>query len=286
MQLGGNVFQQLAPIPTSIPSACLHTDPAGETVDRRRFPNLELRETVYARGLRLPRHSHSLAYLSYVIEGRYVESRGGSSELCGTGTVRFLPAGEIHSNVYDDGARCLLVGLQSGIVERLREHARILDAPGQVASPKAEWLAKRLYSEFRQRDSAASIAIEGLVLEILAEGVRSTEGQSRNAPRWLHRAKDMINSQFLDVPSLTDIAREAGVHPVHLSREFRRYFDCTVGDYMRKLRVDHASHLLANTRTALADIANICGFADQSHFSSTFKKAVGVTPARFREMHS
>ena len=286
MQLGGNVLStispsQLAPIHT----ACACIDTAGDVIERRRLPNLELRESVYPRGLRLSRHSHSHAYLSYVIEGQYTESYNGSSAIAPAGTLRFLPAGEPHSNVYDDGARCLLVQLQAGAVEHLREHSRVLEDPGQVTSPKAEWLARRLYTEFRQRDSAASIAIEGIILEIMAEGVRCGEGRSRHAPKWLQRAKDMINSKFLDVPSLTDIATEAGVHPVHLSREFRRYFDCTVGDYMRKLRVDHASHLLANTRTPLADIANVCGFADQSHFSSTFKRTVGVTPARFREMH-
>ena len=55
-------------------------------------------------------------------------------------------------------------------------------------------------------------------------------------PEVVVRAKDMIQAKFLDVPSLTDIANASGVHPVHLSREFRRYFDCTVGEYMRKLR--------------------------------------------------
>ena len=43
---------------------------------------------------------------------------------------------------------------------------------------------------------------------------------------------------------------------------------------------------LASTNTPLAEIANVCGFADQSHFSSTFKRTVGLTPARYREMHS
>ncbi len=92
-------------------------------------------------------------------------------------------------------------------------------------------------------------------------------------------------SRFLEVPSLAEIAHAAGVHPVHLSREFRRYFDVTVGEYMRKLRTDHAAHLLAASAMPLAEIADVCGFADQSHFSSTFKRTVGMTPARFREMH-
>jgi AraC family transcriptional regulator len=282
MQVGGNVVTDINPFV----KACACTEPAGEILSRRRLPNLELRESAYSRGLILGRHSHAHAYLSFVIDGHYTETYQSNSAICGNGTLRFLPAGEVHSNAYDDGARCLLVQLPPSILDHLHDHSAILDYPGQIAGGKAEWLGRRLYTEFRQRDSAAPIAIEGIVLEILAERMRFGETAARSVPKWLQRAKDMIHAHFLDVPSLTDIARSAGVHPVHLSREFRRYFDCTVGDYMRKLRIDHASHLLVNSGTPLAEIANVCGFADQSHFSSTFKKTVGMTPARFRDMHN
>ena len=281
MQLGGTVLFERAPVF----NVCNCSDTAGQVTERRDLLNLKLRETVYPRGLSLSRHMHSSAYLSFVIEGHYTEHYQGHSAVCGEGSLRFLPAEEIHSNVYDEGARCLLVELQPDTLERLREHTHVLDRPGDISSPQATMLARRLYGEFRQRDNAAPIAIEGLVLEILAESVRGSGPSARNAPKWLLRARDMINARFLDVPSLTDIAAAAGVHPVHLSREFRRYFEITVGEYMRKLRVDHASQLLASTNTPLAEIADVCGFADQSHFSSTFKRTVGMTPARFRELH-
>ncbi len=264
---------------------CPCSETAGHVTGRRDLLNFELRETVYSRGLNLGLHRHASAYLSYVIEGSYTESYQGSSAVCGAGSVRFLPAHEVHANHYDEGARCLLVELEPHALARLREHGQVLESPGEIGGSQASMLARRLYSEFRQRDDAASIAIEGLVLEILAEGLRSAGAPSRNPPRWLMRARDMIDARFLEVPSLTDIAKASGVHPVHLSREFRRYFDVTVGEYMRKLRIEHASRLLAGGETPLAEIADVCGFADQSHFSSTFKRTVGLTPARFREMH-
>lgn len=279
---GGIVLSEIAS--NTKPCAC--TETAGEIVEHRRLAGLELYESVYARGLMLGRHHHAHAYLSYVMDGHYTETYQGSSAECGAGSIRFLPAGEIHSNAYADGARCLLVKLPAETLDHVRNHARIIERPGRIGGPKAEWLARRLQSEFRQRDTAASLAIEGIVLEILAEGVREAMNGSRSAPRWLQRAKELIQENFLAVPSLGELAGEVGVHPVHLSREFRRYFDCTVGEYMRKLRVNHAEHLLARTATPLVEIASVCGFADQSHFSSTFKRAVGVTPARFREMHS
>ncbi len=41
----------------------------------------------------------------------------------------------------------------------------------------------------------------------------------------------------------------AGVHPVHLSREFRKHYRMTIGDYIRKRRIEHASELLSNSGT-------------------------------------
>lgn len=282
LQLGGTVLFETSPIFKS----SLVADTAGEVIERRELANVRLRESIYPRGLRLERHSHANSFLSFVVEGHYTETYQGGTAVCVPGALRFLPAGEVHSNAYEDGARCLLVELQASTLERLREYAHVLENPGEIVSERSAMLTRRLYAEFRQHDTAAALAIEGLVLELLAESVRSAAGATRRAPRWLLRARDLIQARFLEVPSLAEIARECGVHPVHLSREFRRYFDSTVGEYMRKLRIEHASHLLAATPTPLAEIANVCGFADQSHFSSTFKRVVGLTPARFRETHS
>ncbi len=76
----------------------------------------------------------------------------------------------------------------------------------------------------------------------------------------------------------------AGVHRVHLSREFRRHFSITVGEFLRRKRVEHACHLVSKTNEPLADVAMTCGFSDQSHFSATFRRQVGLTPGRFRQM--
>ena len=110
-----------------------------------------------------------------------------------------------------------------------------------------------------------------------------TDGGSK-APRWLRVAREYAEANFLRTVSLAEIASAAGVHRVHLAREFRRYYATTVGEFLRRKRVEHACHLLCSTEDPLADIAVACGFSDQSHFGTTFRKQVGLTPSRFREM--
>jgi AraC family transcriptional regulator len=69
---------------------------------------------------------------------------------------------------------------------------------------------------------------------------------------------------------------------VTLARTFRRTFGCTVGEYLRRLRIERAAEQLVSGDLPLAEIALAAGFADQSHFSNVFRRRTGVSPSAFR----
>jgi AraC family transcriptional regulator len=157
--------------------------------------------------------------------------------------------------------------------------------PAEINGLTATWLANRLYAEFARQDAASDMAIEGLVLEILAELSRSEAAEmSLQAPHWLKHATEIVESRFLERLTLAEIAAQVGVHYVHLSRQFHKYNHCTIGDLIRRRRVQYASHLLAHSRTPLAEIALACGFSDQSHLSFLFKRYMGLSPSKFRRL--
>jgi AraC family transcriptional regulator len=181
--------------------------------------------------------------------------------------------------------RCLHVSTAAAALHGLDRQSIVPRNPAQINGVAATWLANRLYSEFSRDDRASAIAIEGLVLEILAEFARSqVKSGSMLVPRWLRQATDIVESRFLERLSLANIAAEVGVHYVHLSRQFHKYNRCTIGELIRRRRVQHASHLLAHSQTPLAEIALICGFSDQSHLSFLFKRYMGVSPSKFRAL--
>jgi AraC family transcriptional regulator len=72
------------------------------------------------------------------------------------------------------------------------------------------------------------------------------------------------------------------VHPVHLARTFRRYYHCSPGEYVRRLRLESATRELCASDASLIEIALAAGYCDQSHFSKSFKRHTGMSPARFR----
>jgi AraC family transcriptional regulator len=260
---------------------------SGTAMAMRKLPGFRVIETKYGSGLELPRHYHENAFLSYVVEGPYSESYGGSaSVMCQPGTLRYLPPGQKHSNVFRTGAVCLLVEIEPAALERVAAHTKTLERPGEIQSIVSSWLAQRLYHEFRNGDPIALLSLEGILLEILAEGARHAGGSGpvRMVPLWLRTAREYLESNFLRSLSLAEVSTVAGVHRVHLSREFRRHFAITVGEFLRRKRVEHACHLVSKTNEPLADVAMTCGFSDQSHFSATFRRQVGLTPGRFRQM--
>jgi AraC family transcriptional regulator len=181
------------------------------------------------------------------------------------------------------GGRVFHIDISQARAMAIREHGPRLGGPAEFQSGVAAWLASRLYREYQHQDNLASLAMEGLALEILAELSRHQDpSPERTPPRWLLRARDLLRARFTENLSLDALASEVGVHPVHFSRVFRRHFECTPGDYVRKLRVESTCRRLATSDLPLIEIALSAGFADQSHFTKTFRRLMQMTPGEFR----
>ena len=117
------------------------------------------------------------------------------------------------------------------------------------------------------------------MLELFAASARLV-GATR-VPDWLREVHTTVERCFRESLTLTDLARTVDVHPTHLAREFRRHYGSTIGETLRDLRVAYAKRRLASP-ASLQEIAQEAGFADQSHFTRTFRKATGMTPSMFR----
>jgi AraC family transcriptional regulator len=255
--------------------------------DRRRaqqLPALRLTENAYSPAFVIPRHAHQSAFFGLVIEGGYRENYDTRSRECTPDTLLFHPAGELHSERHHDVVvRIFSIEPGGRLLQRVREYSGALDGPRAIRGGAPVRLAARLYAEFWTGDPIASLAMEGLSLELLVGACRRPEtAADRTPPAWLRKARDLLNDRCAENLGLEDIGREVGVHPAHLARTFRRHFHCTAGDYQRQVRVGRARQLLATSDTPLVEIALALGYADQSHFTAAFKRHTGATPSAFR----
>jgi AraC family transcriptional regulator len=142
-----------------------------------------------------------------------------------------------------------------------------------------------MYRELCAPDQVSNLAIEGLSLELIAAIFRSSKSNNKSTespPRWLREAHSLIRSRFNESLKLSDISRVVGVHPVTLVREFRRYYHCTIGEMLRRERIEFACREIVKPGAQLSDVATAAGFYDQSHFSKAFKRITGLSPGRFQ----
>jgi AraC family transcriptional regulator len=250
----------------------------------REIAGLTLTECAYPPGFKMLKHSHEPAYLSLVLQGRYTETID-SVELSGKpATLLAHPPQRAHAVVFhNQEVRIFRTDIKARWLERLREYSMIFERPACFDGGLPVGLALRLYREFRSKDKYSSLAVEGILLEMLAEVSRCKEQfATQQAPRWLERAREILHEDTAKAPTLAEIAVEVGVHPVHLAHEFRKFYRASVGEYARRLRIEAACHEVAQSNLPLSEIAANAGFYDQSHFTNAFKRLMGVTPSEFR----
>ena len=258
-----------------------------KVLGKRRIANLQLQKTAYAVNSKSPAHSHENARFVFVLRGAFTEEYERKSRQCQSLTMIVRPPLEKHSeNYHGKGIICLSVDVEPQWLERLRQYNVNLDRSADFRSPNLSALIMKLSDEFAATDAASSLAVEALLLEIAVEVSRREKkfAAAARVPRWLGDARDFIHAEYISNPTIGEIAAAANIHPVHLSRMFRRYYGCTIAEYIRRLRVEAASVALAKSDETLAEIAASSGFSDQSHFSNLFKRLMNVTPAEYREI--
>jgi AraC family transcriptional regulator len=257
----------------------MHSAPATELV----LPGFHLLRGEHAGGTVIPRHTHDDASLCYVFDGRFTEHAAGLAFDCGPDTLKLTVAGEPHSDRFlADESQGLRVDIAL---------ARFADSPA-VARLLAERLFRprsglrgpmaRIRYELGLGDEVSPLVVEGLLLELLALLARERSDDRGVLPAWLERARDLVESLYTTGLTLAIVAREVEVSDTRLARAWRRAFGSSIGERVRSLRIERAERDLRTTDDPISEIAARCGFYDQSHFTNAFRRARGLSPARFR----
>lgn len=242
----------------------------------------------FAPNLSIPSHFHEWSCVSVLLEGRFEQRFPGKWCDCPPGVVLAKPPGERHEDRWSDGwSRHLIIEIDPERHNDLGASRSSAEEIVHVGGIGAETIAREAWRELTAPDSMTPVALEGLALQLLARvqrGVRALVSPG-SAPSWLAQATDFLHENFRSSFRLADVAAAAGVHPDHLSRVFSSVHRLTVGEYVRRLRVDAAAIRLVTSGDSISTIAFATGFADQSHLTRVFKRVVGLTPGRYRAMH-
>lgn len=231
----------------------------------------------------LPRHIHERASLNVVLAGGYAESIRGNSATHPPFSLVIKPPGETHANHFRHaGACCLLIeptSIESGVLgdgEALFKQPSIRPAADAVQG--ALRIARLLGHNSRSLDLLESGVYDLIVLA----GARDESGPTP-PPHWLRRVRDHLHDLDGQTVRLAELAASTGHHPMHVTRQFRRFYGVSIGQYVRRLRLARAARMLGGVGS-IAAAALEAGFYDHSHFTRHFRRLTGMPPSEFQTL--
>jgi YesN/AraC family two-component response regulator len=93
---------------------------------------------------------------------------------------------------------------------------------------------------------------------------------------------DYIFSHLYDELNLSTLSEITELHPNYLSTLFHKEVGTPLNTYIQKVKIEEAKTLIQYTKYSLSEVSNLLNFYDQSYFSKTFKKFIGITPSQFK----
>lgn len=226
-------------------------------------------------------HSHENTSISFLLSGTHQEDLCGRHHHRLPGDIKVVPAGETHRCYgYQGQARKINLDLNPALLKQMELGS---DAVIKLLqdSQRTKFMLIKLYQELSAGEDTCEVDLQLLLFQLLQRSDR-VPGTGKHTPAWVIQLKEILHDEWTAHLDLHDLALRLGVHPVTISRYFPQYFDTTLGLYQKQLKIDHALHLIKATKMSLTEIAYSCGFADQAHFTRTFKVITGFLPKDYR----
>jgi AraC family transcriptional regulator len=249
----------------------------GKILGEKQAGPFRITETSYSANTALAMHQHESAYLSFLLSGTYVEYCGLRETACSSGTVIWHPPKDAHADRFHNGGGHLInLEISEAWMRAAAQELKPDSGTRTFCGGLPFSLGLRLYRELQAKTNA----VEDLANELLS--FFFTGPADLKPPAWFRQALELARDTYDHPLSLTVIAHEIGVHPVHLARSSRRFLGCTFGDHLAKVRLRRAFELLLISKNSIVSVAHASGFADHAHLCRTFKKSTGLTPSAFR----
>jgi len=255
----------------------------GKTVRQLQGANFRFSEMEYPASHRRRDHQHTNPYFCMLLQGDYREVVGDTQYQYTPNSISFHPAAVTHADRFGtEGGSVLIIEALEGVAEEISGVGLHFEQASSSKEHRLAWYAQRFYQESRTADRYSILAMEGILFEMMAALIRQSNNSRSDRPNWLNKVTEFMRERYSGNISLIELAHVADVHPVYLSRIFRKFHGCSISEYLNELRVQCASENLLAGLSPLDEVARSNGFYDQSHFTRVFKKFTGMTPGMFR----
>lgn len=252
----------------------------------RHFPHWEGLEFVEARDVvgEVPRHSHESFCVGLVetgVRSMHIQDRIATF---GPGQIWLIKPGESHTcstegEAHSYQALCF-EPVWTGTLLRAK-YEKWIKLSDPTVQPSWSQETKAVFARLSQTDSILESELplmDWLGKYFFSEHV-AAEDEDRDSA-FVKEIRSYLDEHYADNPSIIDLAKMAGLSPFHLERTFRKSVGVPIHLYQKMVRLRRARKLLRDGMP-IAFAAAETGFADQSHFSRTFKAIMGITPGEY-----
>ncbi|CAM3719705.1 AraC family transcriptional regulator [Marinicrinis lubricantis] len=152
-----------------------------------------------------------------------------------------------------------------------------------------EAIYKKMLEEFTNEEEGYIELLRVYLIELLIHIFRSLKKSSNNDSgtishhaELIDRSIEYLKANYSVGTKLADLASQSFLSPTYYCKLFKDYTGMTVSEYIQKLRVEEACHLLQHTNDKIIVIAQTVGYKDIKHFNEVFKKITGMTPSVYK----
>jgi AraC-like DNA-binding protein len=250
----------------------------GTHYQKSTFDNVIITDTEYTHP-KVDWHYHENPYFTYLLQGQLFEANKKESYYLTPGSLLFHNWQDTHYNIKPpEYTRGFHIELNENWFSNY--DIKITDFEGSIniKNPLIKSLMNKVYVESKIKDHYSTTSIETLLLDIFSN-IKDNQKTTAKKPEWVNQLQELLHEEQVDF-SLNNLSTILGVHPVHLSRTFNRYFGTSLGNYIRVLKINKAFRLILANKISMTEICYQCGFYDQSHFITSFKQVYHTTPTR------
>ncbi len=252
----------------------------GKTTRQFSFDDYDISMVKYHQPVSEDWHSHEKYHLSLILQGGNLESRKGEDIQILPGRIVLYDREEVHRNLHTTFPSENLNIEIDDLFFKQNELSTSGFKTAILKNTEAQFNLLKMYKELSINDISSSESIHSLLLTLFSGYSKVIDCR----PPWVDVIKELLCDRWNEFITLEELSQELHIHPVTISRYFSKYFNCTLGEYMRRIKIEKAILYLKHSNKSLTEITFLCGFSDQSHFSKIFKLNTGFRPYEFRKI--
>lgn len=148
------------------------------------------------------------------------------------------------------------------------------------------YIIQALNSLAKNRDNTSprdTLLAKALLYETKDELLKNPTGGGSKSMTTYQLLREYLNEHFHQPISRENISGKLGYNPSYISRLFKDYSGESLSNYLIRLRMEKAAHILANTAISIDEAAVQCGYNDTGYFIKAFRGYYGITPGKYRD---